>query len=211
MAHNGVLFLDELPEFPRRTLEALRQPLEDGTVTIVRARHSVKFPARTMLVAAMNPCPCGYRGSGMRTCTCSDGAAQRYAGRLSGPLLDRFDIFVQVAAVPTDTLLNGELSEPSCRIAARVLTARATQHQRFKRSRVHCNAQMNPRQLRKFAALDRGARSLIRRYVDQHQISARAVHRCCRVARTLADLDGSTNIANKHVAVALTLQQRRVV
>lgn len=209
LAHNGVLFLDELPEFPRQTLEALRQPLEDGSVTIVRARHVVSYPARFMLVAAMNPCPCGYRGSELRTCTCGEREATRYSGRISGPLLDRFDLFVRVRGVPAQELLSAPRGEASSTIAARVSAARERQAFRFVRSRIHCNAQMSPRQLRRFVPLSESARLLLAEFADAHGVSARALHRTCRVARTIADLADRAEVDEEELALALGQQQER--
>jgi magnesium chelatase family protein len=209
LAHNGVLFLDELPEFQRHALEALRQPLEDGLVTVVRARHAVTYPARFMLVAAMNPCPCGYRGSGVRECTCGDRQAQRYIGRISGPLLDRFDLFVHVTPTGTRTLMDGAPGESSSDIAARVQRARERQQARFRSSRIHCNAQMSARQLRRHVPLAGASRSLLEHYAELHDLSARALHRTCKVARTVADLEGSDDVTDEHVTMALTLQQAR--
>lgn len=209
LAHHGVLFLDELPEFPRRTLEALRQPLEDGDVTIVRARQVVSFPARFMLVAAMNPCPCGYRGSEVRSCTCGESEVKRYAARISGPLLDRFDLFVRVRALPAATLLSAEQGETSADIAARVAAARARQIDRFGRAKITCNAQMSPRQLRHWVPLDAPSRMLLTAYADARGASARALHRACRVARTIADLDGEETVGEETLALALAFQQDR--
>ncbi|MBK6849875.1 MAG: YifB family Mg chelatase-like AAA ATPase [Proteobacteria bacterium] len=209
LAHNGVLFLDELPEFQRPTLEALRQPLESGDVTIVRARLALTFPARFMLVAAMNPCPCGYRGSEIRCCTCGEKEAQRYTGRISGPLLDRFDIFVRVSPVPTAQVLAPGTNEPSAALAARVAAARERQRQRYARGAIHCNAQLSPRALQRHVPLSPPSRRLIEQHAQRHGLSARAVHRCCRVARTLADLEPTEQVGEEHVALALALQQER--
>ncbi|MBK8479913.1 MAG: YifB family Mg chelatase-like AAA ATPase [Proteobacteria bacterium] len=211
LAHNGVLFLDELPEFQRSTLEALRQPLEGGHVTIVRARLALTFPARFMLVAAMNPCPCGYRGSESRCCTCGEREAQRYANRISGPLLDRFDIFVRVAPVPTAQVLSPGDNEPSASVALRVAAARERQRQRYVRSAIHCNAQLSARALQRHVPLSPLSRRLIEEHAQRHSLSARAVHRCCRVARTLADLEAIDQVSDGHVALALALQQERWV
>ena len=210
LAHNGVLFLDELPEFQRAALEALRQPVEDGRVTIVRSRRVVTFPARFMLVAAMNPCPCGYRGSSVRTCTCGDREARRYLNRISGPLLDRFDLFVQVAPVKTGELLAARASEPSADMAARVARARRRQQRRFADHKaVHCNAQMSGRLLQRFVPLSASARTFVKRYADAHNLSGRALHRSCKVARTLADLAGRDDVADEDFYLALTMQQAR--
>jgi magnesium chelatase family protein len=213
LAHNGILFLDELPEFQRTTLEALRQPLEDGQVTIVRSRHSITFPASFMFVAAMNPCPCGYRGSVVRTCTCGEREAQRYRRRVSGPLLDRFDLFVQMTQVGTRELLayEGAENEGSTTIRERVIEARKRQQQRFARSGIRCNAQMSGRQLRRFVPLGQSSRQLLESYAEARGLSGRAIHRTCRVARTLADLEGDDAVTEEHLSLALAMQQGRML
>ena len=209
LAHNGVLFLDELPEFQRASLEALRQPVEDGQVTIVRSQQVVTYPARFMMVAAMNPCPCGYRGSEVRTCTCGEREARRYRSRISGPLLDRFDLFVQVAPVRTRELVEAAESESSATIAGRVAEARERQLHRFRRCRIFCNAQMSNRQMRRHAALDASTKLLLQGFAEAHDLSGRAIHRSCKVARTLADLVDHPDITEEHMALALTMQQAR--
>ncbi len=210
LAHNGVLFLDELPEFQRSSLESLRQPMEDGHVTIVRTRQVVTYPARFMLVAAMNPCPCGYLDSGMRTCVCGEKQAARYRGRISGPLLDRFDIFIHVAPVPTHRLVEkGAAAESSSVISSRVACARERQLHRFRRAHIHCNAQMSGRQVRRYIQLGANARRELLAYTEAHQLSARALHRICKVARTLADLEDRAEMADEHLYLALVLQQAR--
>jgi magnesium chelatase family protein len=210
LAHNGVLFLDELPEFTRASLEALRQPLEDGHVTIVRAKHAVSFPARFMLVASMNPCPCGYAGSELRTCTCGEKEAYRYRSRLSGPLLDRFDVVVRVAAVAADAVLHSSPGEPSSAIARRVEQAREHQRQRYAspdsgKLAFRCNAQLDARGLKQHIALDSATKTLLTDYAELHQLSARAMVRACKVARTIADLGESTEVEVSHLAEALSL------
>ena len=210
LAPNGVLFLDELPEFQRQSLESLRQPLEDGQVTIVRTRQVVTYPARFMLVAAMNPCMCGYLDSGVRTCVCGERAAKRYRGRISGPLLDRFDLFIRVERVQTRRLLaEAGTGEESAAIAARVARARDCQRRRFRRARIHCNAQMNSRQVRRYARLSPTARELLLAFGEARQLSARALHRVCKVARTVADLHTAQSVEDEHLSLALTLQQAR--
>jgi magnesium chelatase family protein len=211
LAHNGVLFLDELPEFQRGSLEGLRQPIEDGQVTIVRSRQCVAFPARFMLVAAMNPCPCGYRGSTARTCTCGEKEARRYVNRISGPLLDRFDLFVPVEPVDPRALMSADAAEDSAAIRARVAEARLRQQHRFARSGIHCNAQMSNRQLRRHVPLGSEARELLASYAELHGVSARALHRACKVARTIADLEQSDPVTDEHLLLALSLQQARWV
>lgn len=210
LAHNGVLFLDELPEFQRAALEAMRQPLEDSEVTIVRSRQTVTFPAAFMLVAAMNPCRCGYRGSGVRVCTCGEREVRRYLARVSGPLLDRFDLFVPVAPVPARALLEPAIeAESSATIRARVTAARERQERRFARSTVHCNAKMTARQLRRYVPLSASGRALLGDYAELHGLSGRALHRACKVARTIADLEGSEAVGDEQLALALSLQQGR--
>ncbi|MCB9554994.1 MAG: YifB family Mg chelatase-like AAA ATPase [Deltaproteobacteria bacterium] len=210
LAHHGVLFLDELPEFPRRTLEALRQPLEDEQVTIVRARHALRFPARTMLIAAMNPCPCGYRGCIKRSCRCSPAEVGRYCARLSGPLLDRFDIFAAVQPPETNALLDSASErEDSATIAARVADARKRQHRRLASFRVRTNAQLRGRKLHQAIKLTAPQQELLLDYAKQYPISVRALHRTCRVARTIADLDQRDQLRDEDLLLALTLQQAR--
>ncbi|MCA9664248.1 MAG: YifB family Mg chelatase-like AAA ATPase [Myxococcales bacterium] len=209
LAHNGVLFLDELPEFQRSALEALRQPLEDRAVSVVRARLAVTFPARFMLVAAMNPCPCGFRGTEVRVCVCGEQTAMRYRTRVSGPLLDRFDLFVHVAPVQTERLLDGRRAEASASIAQRVAHARARQQQRFAGEAIYCNAQMSARHLRRFVPLRRHLRHVVGEYINRYSLSARALHRSCRVARTLADLAGCEEVSDEHVLCALSMQRAR--
>lgn len=211
LAHNGVLFLDELPEFQRGALEALRQPIEDGRVTVVRTRSSATFPAAFMLVAAMNPCPCGYRGSAARTCTCGEREARRYMNRVSGPLLDRFDIFVAMEQIQTRELIHSESAEDSAAIRSRVCEARLRQQHRFARSGVHCNAQMSGRQTRRMVPLGSAARLLLEDYASAHSLSGRALHRACKVARTVADLDGSEDVGDEQLLMALSLQRARWV
>jgi magnesium chelatase family protein len=212
LAHNGVLFLDELPEFRRQSLEALRQPLEGGSVTVVRARDKVTFPAQLMLVAAMNPCPCGYWGSEVRSCRCGARQAQRYAARLSGPLLDRFDLFVHVQPVPAPELLrDGAKGESSAAIAERVGAARAIQHERFRKRRARCNAQISSRALWRHCRLSNESRRLLEAYGEAHGLSARALHRSCRVARTIADLVQRVEVDEGDIALALSMQRECVL
>ena len=204
LAHNGVLFLDELPEFHRDALEVLRQPLESRKVVISRARDTLTLPASFMLVAAMNPCPCGYRGHPSRPCVCTPFQVQKYAARISGPLLDRIDIHLEVPALRIDELTHdGAPAEPSAAIRERVQKARETQRRRFKGSSVHCNAQMSPRQTRKFCALDGEGRTLLKSAVERLGLSARAFDRILKVARTVADLEGSEPIRPEHLAEAI--------
>lgn len=213
LAHNGLLFLDEVPEFPRNVLEVLRQPLEDGVVTISRAAMSLSFPARFMLAAAMNPCPCGYFNDPQRECTCTPPMIQRYVSKVSGPLLDRIDIHIEVPAVQYKELRQGSAAEGSKEIRDRVLAARETQHNRFSRSgaqagakrgkAVYSNAQMSTQQIRLHCELNSDAERLLERAMQQQGLSARAHDRILKVARTVADIEGAQDIAVKHIAEAI--------
>jgi magnesium chelatase family protein len=205
LAHNGVLFLDELPEFPRNVLEVMRQPLEDGTVCIARASMSLTFPARFMLAAAMNPCPCGYFNDRSRECHCTQPMIQRYMGKISGPLLDRIDIHIDVPAVNYKELRAGSEPESSARIRERVVRARDIQLQRFSssRSRLYCNAQMAPRHIRSSCELSADCERLLERAMTQHGMTARAHDRILKVARTVADLETAPAIQPKHIAEAI--------
>lgn len=204
LAHNGVLFLDELPEFKRQVLEVLRQPLEDGHITISRARSSVTFPARFMLVASMNPCPCGHLTDPSRTCVCAPPQIQRYLSKISGPLLDRMDLHVEVSPVPFDALRQKADAEPSTSVRARVIAARQIQQERFARARgVHCNAQMTPPLVRKHAALCDEGQSLMKLAIERLGLSARAYDRILKVSRTIADLASVPAIRAEHVGEAI--------
>lgn len=204
LAQGGVLFLDELPEFRRHVLEVLRQPLEDGVVTLSRAAGSLSYPARCMLVAAMNPCPCGYLGDPTRQCACSDTAVARYRSRVSGPLLDRIDLHLTVPAVAWSDLTGASTGEPSARIRERVEAARGVQRARFAASPgVTANAQMGSRELRQHCGLDAAGTQLLRAAIRRLGLSARAYHRVLKVARTIADLAGAPTIGAAHVAEAV--------
>ncbi len=204
LAHNGVLFLDELPEFKRSTLEVLRQPLEDGVVTISRASTSVTFPARFMLVASMNPCFCGYLGDAQRACTCSPPKIQQYRSRISGPLLDRIDIQMQVAGVPFRELAAETGGEGSVTLREQVCRARRLQEQRVAGARrVFANAQMTSKLVQTHCALGPEARRLLEAAVERLNLSARAYTRILKIARTIADLEGMDDIALPHVAEAV--------
>ncbi len=202
LAHHGVLFLDELAEFHRDVLEVLRQPLEDGTVTVARVQATVTFPARFMLVAAMNPCPCGHFGDSGRECLCSPVQIARYLSRVSGPLLDRIDLHVEVPRVKPDDLTAGSPAERSADLLTRVLRARAVQQERVGTS-ASCNGAMSPRQIRRWCRLDDDGRAFLRAAIERLSLSARAHDRALRLARTIADLEGSAAITAAHLAEAV--------
>ncbi len=208
LAHLGVLFLDEFPEFRLSALEGLRQPLEDGEVTISRRLTSVTFPARIMLVAAMNPCPCGYRGDRERECTCPAHRVRQYAARLSGPLLDRIDLHLEVARVPLRQRDGARMGESSAAIRARVTRARERQLLRLAGTRAYANAHMDARHLRRLCSLESDARALLDRAYDRLRLSARACDRVVKVAQTIADLEGAESIAAGHVAESLSYRAR---
>jgi magnesium chelatase family protein len=204
LAHNGVLFLDELPEFKRTVLEVLRQPLEDRVVTISRARFSVDFPASFMLVAAMNPCPCGFYNHPEKECNCGSGVIQKYLARISGPLLDRIDIQVEVVPVPFRELTVLSAAEPSKDIRARVIAARKIQEDRYKASLgVYCNAQIPSKEIRKVCHLTEEGSHLLKNAMERLNLSARAYDRILKVSRTIADLEGSADIKTEHLAEAI--------
>ncbi|HND53614.1 MAG TPA: YifB family Mg chelatase-like AAA ATPase [Pirellulaceae bacterium] len=203
MSHNGVLFLDELPEFNRRTLEVLRQPLEEGVVTISRALNASTFPARFMLVAALNPCPCGYRNDPRRDCHCTHPQIERYMNKISGPLLDRIDIHIEVPAVPYKELAAEHAGTSSAQMREQVIAARRIQHDRFANSRTRFNAQMTSRQVRQFCRLDEAGQNLLRTAVHDLGLSARAHDKILRVARTLADLDSQAEVQAQHIQEAI--------
>jgi magnesium chelatase family protein len=203
LAHRGVLFLDELPEFPRHVLEALRQPLEDGVVSVARASGTATFPAQFTLVAAENPCPCGYRTDPDRSCTCAPGALLRYQRRVSGPLLDRIDLHVEVPRLATADLTRAPAAEPSAVVRVRVVAARARQRERFRGTPLVTNAEMSSEQVRRWCPLDAAAAGLIRTATDRLRLSARSYYRVVKLARTVADLAGAEAIAAAHVAEAL--------
>ncbi len=213
LAHGGVLFLDELPEFRKNVLEVLRQPMEDGVVTLSRAAISLTYPARFMLAAAMNPCPCGYHGDPSNRCACDPGTVERYLSRVSGPLLDRIDIHLQVPAVAYRDLAGDSAEEPSARIRERVEAARRIQRERFAARRaVHANAHMSPRDLRAVCRISPAVEELLRAAIQRLGLSARAYHRILKISRTIADLDGAAELEAKHVSEAIqyrTLDRRR--
>ncbi|OEU48983.1 MAG: ATP-dependent protease [Desulfobacterales bacterium S3730MH5] len=203
LAHNGVLFLDELPEFKKNVLEVLRQPMEDGYVTIARALTSITYPAKFMLVAAMNPCPCGYFSDPNHECTCTYTKINRYRSKVSGPLMDRIDIHVDVPAVRYKDLAGEHEAETSADIRERMNRARAIQSERLKRTKIYCNAQMSNRHIKKYCPVDRDSHTLLEAAIDKLGLSARAFTRILRIARTIADLEQSADIAAHHVAEAI--------
>ena len=203
MAHNGVLFLDEVLEFKRSVLDGLRQPLEEGTVTVTRVNASLQYPARFMLVVAMNPCPCGYHGDRTRECICSAHQIRRYRSRLSGPLRDRLDIHVEVPAVPVSDLGHDQPAERSDAIRKRVADARHIQANRYAAEHLFANAQLKPRHMKTHCRLDRTGKQLLDQAVTRLGLSARAYGRILRVARTIADLADSEAIEPSHLAEAI--------
>ena len=210
LAHNGVLFLDELPELSRSVLEVLRQPLEDRKISISRAKYSVEYPCSFMLIASMNPCPCGYYGDPTHHCACTPGQIQRYMNKISGPLMDRIDIHCEIQAVPFSQLSQMQPGEPSEVIRERVIRARNIQTERFNSlskqgglGRVHCNAQMTERMLHQFAEPDEASMEMLRMAMERLKLSARAYSRILKVARTIADLEGSEQVQSQHIAEAI--------
>ena len=204
LAHNGVLFLDEMPELSRSVLEVLRQPLEDRKIGISRAKYSVEYPCSFMLVASMNPCPCGYYGDPTHNCVCTPGQIQRYMNKISGPLLDRIDIHCEIQAVPFAQLSQMQPGEPSANIRERVIKARKIQEERFKTFKgIHCNAMMTERMLHQFAEPDAQSLDMLRMAMERLKLSARAYSRILKVARTIADLAGSDKVESMHIAEAI--------
>jgi magnesium chelatase family protein len=211
LSHRGVLFLDELPEFGHAVLEVLRQPLEDKIVTISRAQGSVTFPANFMLIGAMNPCPCGYYGDPFRECHCSPGLVSRYQRRISGPFIDRVDIFVEVPHLDYEKLADDRLAEDSTSVRQRVETARNLQQQRFHENGLTCNADMTPVEVRGYCEIKPDAQTLLTAAMNQLHLSARAFHRILKLARTIADLESADTIEANHVAEAIQYRPRRMV
>ncbi len=207
LAHGGVLFLDELPEYSRSTLEALRQPLEDGVITVSRSSGAVTFPANFMLCASMNPCPCGNYGSADKICTCTPAAIKKYRSRISGPLLDRIDIQVEVDSVKYEDLVSQTEEETSAAVKERVEAARAVQRERFDGAGIHTNADMSERELRRYCALSRECEGILRASFESLHLSARARSRVIKVARTIADLAGSTDIRPEHILEAVSYRK----
>jgi magnesium chelatase family protein len=204
LAHNGVLFLDELPEFKRTVLEVLRQPLEDRRISISRAKFTVDYPASFMMVASMNPCPCGYYNHPEKDCVCSPGVVQKYLSKISGPLLDRIDLHVEVTPVSFNELSDKAVGESSDDIRKRVIVARQIQEKRFKnKNGIHANAQISSKTLKEICEIDQSGRDLLKKAMDKLGLSARAYDRILKVARTIADLEGTENIATNHLAEAI--------
>ena len=203
LAHNGVLFLDELPEFNKSTLEVLRGPLEDGIVTISRINATLSYPCNFMLVASMNPCPCGFYGSKEKECTCSPQAIQKYMGKISGPLLDRIDIQVEVTPVKYEKLQGTEKIETSAKIKERVNKARVIQQNRYKELEIHSNSQLTPNLIKKYCKLGEKEKQILKKAFETLGLSARAHDRILKVARTIADLDEKENIETSHITEAI--------
>jgi magnesium chelatase family protein len=203
LAHNGVLFLDEFPEFNKNVLEVLRQPLEDGMVTISRVQSTLTFPAQFMLAAAMNPCPCGYYTDPSRECTCTPHQIQKYLSKISGPLLDRIDLHIEVPALKWKEISDTQPAEPSSAIRERITRAREIQQKRFAEEGIHCNAQMATNQMRKYCALDEPSQTLLKNAMERFGLSARAYDRILKVARTIADLDQEEGIKSAYIAEAI--------
>lgn len=207
LAHNGVLFLDELPEFKRAVLEVLRQPMEDRKVTISRAKISMEYPSNFMLIAAMNPCPCGYYNHPETECTCPPGAVHKYLNKISGPLLDRIDLHVEVVPVPFKELIDKKPSEPSHKIRERVIKAREIQEKRFENHQgIHCNAQMSSKLMQEFCKIDENGKNILKIAMEKLGLSARAYDRILKVSRTIADLEGCAEINNEHLSEAINFR-----
>ncbi len=211
LSHRGVLFLDELPEFGHALLELLRQPLEDKLITISRAQGSLTFPANFMLVGAMNPCPCGFYGDPLKECTCTPGLVARYQKRISGPFLDRVDIFVEVPRVDYEKLTDERLGEESEKVQARVTTTRTRQQERFQGTRLTCNAEMTPNEVREYCQVEESAQGLLKAAMQQLNLSARAFHRILKLARTIADMEESDIISANHLAEAIQYRPRSLI
>ena len=204
LAHRGILFLDEMAEFPRQVLEVLRQPLEDGEIVISRTRNSIKYPAKFMLIGAMNPCPCGFLGDREKECTCSDYQIQKYRARLSGPLLDRIDLIFNVPRLTTEELINTKIeAEPSSKIRARIIRARKIQSERYKNEGIITNSELNPKQIKKFCPIDNASVDFMKQAAQKYALSGRKYNRILKISRTIADLEESPNIELKHLMTAL--------
>ena len=207
LAHNGVLFLDELPEFSRNTLEALRQPLEDGVVSVTRIHNQAQYQSSFMMVASMNPCPCGFYGSKTKKCRCSAKDIRRYLDRISGPLLDRIDIQVEVDAVPVKEISEGGAAESSAEVGARGRKVRELQQARYAQDGIHCNAQLDAGLSKKYCPMTPEATALLHMAVERMGMSMRAYGRVVKVARTIADMDGADIIGTTHVAEAIQYRE----
>jgi len=208
LAHRGILFLDEFPEFPKLVLENLRQPLEDGIVSISRAAATLDFPARFMLVAAQNPCPCGYNGDSLKQCVCTPSQIIKYQNKISGPILDRIDIHVEVPRVKQDELMKETLAESSIKIKKRVEQAVQIQKQRFLKYQINFNSEMWPKEIKKYCPLDQDSKDLVKKAITQFQLSTRSYYRVLKLARTIADLAGSEKVLTTHIAEALQYRLR---
>ena len=206
LAHRGVLFLDEFPEFHRDALESLRQPIEEGQITVLRAKHSLTWPARFTLVAATNPCPCGFYGNPEKKCNCTNSQIQMYRRKLSGPLMDRLDLFINVPSLKYEKLVAADEENCSLKIRERVEKARQIQRERFKKEKT--NSEMEIPEIKKYCQLNLAGQDLLRKYVDSGELSARGYHRTLKVARTIADLEGSENISFNHLSEALMYRLR---
>jgi magnesium chelatase family protein len=211
LSHHGVLFLDEFPEFGHTALESLRQPMEDRMVTVSRAHGSVTFPASFMMAAAMNPCPCGYYGDPFKECKCSPGEISRYHKRISGPLLDRIDIFIDVPHIDYEKLVEDKPVESSEKVRERVKAAHQTQLKRFQGTKLSCNADMTPREVKEFCIVESAAQGLLRAAMKQLHLTARAFHRILKLSRTIADLESSDIIKTYHVAEALQYRHKEII
>jgi len=203
LSHRGVLFLDEFPEFPRSVLEALRQPLEDGLVTVSRAQGSISFPAQFILLAAQNPCPCGYLGSDYRECICSPTQIIKYQKKVSGPLLDRIDMYVEVPRVKIEKLSATVKAEPSKTVRSRVMMAKKIQQERFKGTKIKSNSEMKNNDIKKYCQVDERTKKLLNSAVERLGLSARGYHRILKLARSISDLANEKNISSAHIAEAL--------
>ena len=203
LAHNGVLFLDEMPEYARSTIETLRQPMEDGYISVSRNAVSVQYPANFILIASMNPCPCGYYGSSTHECKCSPSTIHKYLSKISGPLMDRIDLHIEVDSINYEDLTESRLEEPSAEIKKRVNKARDIQLNRFKGSNIYSNAKMGEQEFKKYCKLDKTSSDLLEMAFRKLHLSARAYNRILKVARTIADLDGKENIEKQHLMEAI--------
>lgn len=204
LAHRGVLFLDEMVEFPRQVLEVLRQPLEDGEVVISRAKSTIKYPCKFILIGAMNPCPCGYLGDKEKQCTCTDVQVKRYQSRLSGPLLDRIDLIINVPRLSTEELVNIKTeAEPSSKIRERVIKARRIQTERYKEEGIFTNSELTAPMIKKYCKLDKESEEIMKQAAQVYQLSGRKYNRILKIARTIADLAGEKDIKKEHLTQAL--------